>query len=170
MAHIKIKIPKKLILIIAMFIGVGLAIMLALPVFVGCISIIYNITNGVPLKDIQFIPNSFACFQLATVATALGGFTLWFAARPGTKQINIHKDSTDQWSIRGITIIGKFLLFSAACFTLFGLLSPALPEVIGQPGFYNESIKWFALGSLMFGSISLAIVLPFIIVEIWTWE
>ena len=37
-------------------------------------------------------------------------------------------------------------------------------------GFYNEVVKWSALITLMIGSISLALVLPSIIIQILFWE
>jgi len=162
-----VKIEKRKVLIIVIeIVGAVLGLMLAIPMFGGCFSIItqggIGTTNNVvwdPLKS----------FELAFVATALGGVTLWFASRK-----DIYRDikiaSADQWEYRLITTAGRCLITSAACFGIFGILSPLLPEAIKNPDFWNSFIKYFSVIVLMWGSINLALALTSILVSVWFWK
>ena len=160
---------RKTVQVAVMFAAVGLAFMLLWPIVGGCISIIHGITQTMPPKDIIPSPIPSASFQLAILATALGGITLWFASRP-RPDISPLRDSADQWQIRGITVIGRSFLFSAACFAILGLLSPLVPGTVGKIDFWTQFIKLAFIASLISGSVFLTIALSFLVFEIWFWK
>jgi len=158
---------RKVLLIITDIVAIALGIMLAIPMFVGCFSITTQANIGTTNNAVW---DPIRSFQLAFVATALGGVTLWFASRKDAyRDINI-VSSADQWEYRSISAAGRCLLISAACFSILGILSPLLPEAIANPNFWNDFIKHVSLAVTMLGSIFLAMALTSILVSAWVWK
>jgi hypothetical protein len=149
------------------FCGMALGIVLAIPLFVGAFDIIYQNGN---------IPSASASIGLAIVATALGAVVVWFAERSksdNNTKSNGESDAKGKMAEsirRGVITAGIALLFVAMCFTLFGLLSPILPDAIKAHDFFSIIVKWTAVLSLMAGSISLGFTLCVGMFTVWFWH
>lgn len=144
--------------------GMALAVVLAIPLFIGTFDIIYQNGN---------IPSASASIGLAIAATALGAVILWFAGRAKSDDNTKSNGESDAKrkmaeSIRRSAMIdGIVLLFVAMCFILFGLLSPTLPDAIKAHDFLSIIVKWTAVLSLMAGSIGLGFTLCVGIFTVW---
>ena len=88
---------------------------------------------------------------LIIVSTALGALVLWFAAHP------TEVDERKNIDTGIIKHVGKFFLFSALSFSLFMLLSPALPSIRYSTGFIETFVKYVTVLSLIGGSVTFAI-------------
>ena len=149
------------------FCGMALAVVLAIPLFIGAFRIIYEDGS---------IPEASASIGLAIVAAALGAVVLWFPERAKPDDNTKPTGESDARrkmaeSIRGVVMgAGIILLFAAMCFTLFGLLSPILPDAIEAHDFLSTVVKWAAVLSLMAGSISLGFVLCVGVFTVWLWN
>jgi hypothetical protein len=128
---------------ISFAICLGLFLILVVPMLAGIIETTFGDAGLVNTGQAYLEPANF--FQIALLATALGGVMLWFAPRittgPGSGRV-----------IRGA---GKILLFSACCFVIIGLLSPVIPEIRESTQWWDIAIRYIAAISFIAGSIGL---------------
>lgn len=134
-------------------------VLLALPLVAGCLYQCLDIEwlNGVfqvKMNPSNVMTNS---FNLALLSAALGGFTLWFAT--GRKPMGA--DGKAATSRRIVILLGKFLLLSAFCFTLYALLSPSLTQILSREpiptDFWSQLVRYSSFFAVLVGGLCLSV-------------
>lgn len=141
------------------FVGMVLAVLLAIPLFIGAFKIIYE--NGE-------IPSAESSIGLALVSVGLGAVVLWFTERK--KSNKDEEQQPKEIARRSALVTGTFFVFAAICFTLFGLLSPIFPDAVNATDFFSIIVKWTGVLVLIAGSISLGFSLCISLFDVWFWH
>lgn len=141
------------------FCGMGLGVLLILPIIAGIIKIIF--IDGKT-------PSSEASMGLSVASVALGAVVLWFADR--SKPNKREEQEPKEVARRGAVAIGTSFVFAALCFALFALLSPIFPDAIQAQDFFSKLVKWVGALSFIGGSTFLGLTLCISLFDVWFWN
>jgi len=129
---------------IVLVFSLAVTLYLYLPMIAGLISVIFQ--TGDVNKPFQGSIQSFT--GLIVLATALGGFILWFVERHPKKELE-----TDSF-VRSTKLAGMFFLYSALLLSLSMVLSPLLPIIKDATDWYSISLKYTTAFAFLGGSVS----------------
>lgn len=137
--------------------SMAITLYLYLPMISGIISIIYQ--SGDVNKPFQLSIEPLT--GIIVLATALGGFILWFVERKPKKEVE-----TDSF-VRSVKGAGKLFLYSALLLSLFMILSPLTPTVKDATDWYSVGIKYIMVFAFLGGGVAFIFANIMALMYVW---
>jgi hypothetical protein len=144
---------------VVLVISLALTLYLYLPMIGGIISIaspIGDTSKASPPLSTESLTG------LIILATALGGFILWFVGRYPKTALQ-----TDSF-VRSIKFAGTLFLYSALLLSLAMILSPLIPSIRESTDWYYVSLRYIAAFAFIGGGV--AFILANITSLIYAWK